>query len=708
MKKKSFSLKVKFSIIILLFSLCPLILASTFFINFTSKSIMSEQESASNKLLELFNSNIDGIIEELLNNINAFANESTIKQADDTLTSYVENTGKYKVVANKHVDIEKAIYRRFEEFGKTHPNYQYVYMGTKWGGYVQYPEGNMDGPYDPRQRPWYPIALENSNKAVLGNPYYFKAEDIVILGGSRALKDDSGNVIGVVALDISLNKITEMVDKAGKGAKGYFMVVDDSGIIIADPSNSDNNFKDIKDVYGQDIGTLILSNSDYNEVEFNNKAYLIKSIKSDNTSWHYVALLDKEEVLNPIKNLIRLTVVMVSIIFILAVLMGIITSQKISKPIKEVSQVANKVAEGDFYVQIQSKASGEVGELIDSFKHIGITLVEYKEYIKEISHILNNIAEGNLNFELQQEYIGEFSKIKDSLLNISDNLSCTIQNVKTSAAQIALAANQMSSGAQSLAQGATEQASSIEEFFATISDISQQIKNTASNADLANEEVVLTSEEVKYSNNQMQDLKVAMNNINTKSIEISKIIKIIEDIAFQTNILALNAAVEAARAGAAGKGFAVVADEVRNLAKKSADAAKNTTILIEETVQAVELGSKIAEITAQSMINVVEGTNKIRGFVNEIACTSKEQSDKVSQITIGVEQISSVVQNNSATAEESAAASEELSSQANLLEQHMEQFRLQNDANVRLHKHINALDNTKESSQYSMGKGSKY
>ena len=139
---------------------------------------------------------------------------------------------------------------------KTHPNYQYVYMGVESGGYVQYPEGNMEGPFDPRQRPWYPVALNNPDKVVLGDPYYFATDNIVILGASQALKDTKGNVIGVVALDMSLDKITEMVDKAGKDSKGRFIIVDDSGTIIADPSNSDNNFKNVTEVYGDELSSL--------------------------------------------------------------------------------------------------------------------------------------------------------------------------------------------------------------------------------------------------------------------------------------------------------------------------------------------------------------------------------------------------------------------------------------------------------------------
>ena len=231
-------------------------------------------------------------------------------------------------------------------------------------------------------------------------------------------------------------------------------------------------------------------------------------------------------------------------------------------------------------------------------------------------------------------------------------------------------------GAQSLAQGATEQASSLEELSASIADISERVKN---NADYAEKAKSLTAEAQVIMQGSVSDMELArqaMDEISSTSKNISKVIKTIDDIAFQTNILALNAAVEAARAGAAGKGFAVVADEVRNLSQKSAEAAKNTTALIESSIEAVEKGSKLVNKTSEGFAQVAVKAEASGKLVDEISAQAQEQASAISQIAIGIEQVSSVVQMNSATSEESAAASEELSSQAEVLKALVDQFKL--------------------------------
>ena len=239
-----------------------------------------------------------------------------------------------------------------------------------------------------------------------------------------------------------------------------------------------------------------------------------------------------------------------------------------------------------------------------------------------------------------------------------------------------MGAEQVSSGAQTLSQGATEQASTIEELAATISEISQQINDTAQNAAQASDHMNTVGSEAEESKRRMQKMLGAIGDIKNSADEIGKIIKTIEDIAFQTNILALNAAVEAARAGSAGKGFAVVADEVRNLANKSQEASKSTSVLIENALQAVANGTSIADETAQSLVSVVEGVDGVRETIELISGASNEQAIAISQVTQGIDQVSSVVQTNSATAEESAAASEELSGQAQMLKELVSQFRL--------------------------------
>lgn len=674
------TLRFKLSIIIILFALVPVLVLSAIFIKRMEASIISEQKKSVENQLSLVSDNIDDIFSNMQNNVGFFARNDIVKHADGTISSYVNNNTKIMMTPSKNGGIEQQIFENFREFGETHPDYQYIYMGTETGEYIQYPEGNMDGPFDPRQRPWYPDAVANPDRAVLGKPYYFATDDVVIVGASQAIKNDSGKIIGVMAMDMSLDSLTSMFEDASENFYGYYILVGADGTIISDPHNADNNFKHVTEAYGSEFAAAISSNVDFEKYIVEGKTYLIKSISSVNTGWNYVSVVDEDAMLKAVTDLERYVYIAAIIIFAVAIAFALFVSKSIAKPIIAVVKSANEVASGDFNIKIDTKATGEVGLLIDSFELIGKTLLTYKAYIEEISDILNQIAGGNINFKLEYDYMGEFSKIKDALLNISKTLTSTLNEIKVASDQIASGSEQVASGAQALSQGATEQASSIEELSATIQEISSQIDDNARTAQNAN---MLSSEAktgVIEANNDMRQLMKAMEEINHKSNEISNIIKAIDNIAFQTNILALNAAVEAARAGSAGKGFAVVADEVRNLAQKSAEAAKDTTLLISDTVQAVSRGSSIAEKTAVSLNAVVKKTEGLTSLIEDIAQASFRQAESSNQVTIGIEQISSVVQTNSATSEESAAASEELSSQAVLLNELVNKFQLSDDS----------------------------
>jgi methyl-accepting chemotaxis protein len=370
-------------------------------------------------------------------------------------------------------------------------------------------------------------------------------------------------------------------------------------------------------------------------------------------------------------------IILVSLIISLIIALSI--SRSISKPVKEMADAAQRMAEGDLNVQIAVNSSNEIGQLGAAFAK---SIATIQTYITDISGNLTKVEQGDLTISSQLEYKGDFVELQNSINGIVLSLNDTLTQINQASEQVSSGSAQVSNGAQALAQGATEQASSVEELSATITEISTHVKNNAEHAANASANVKQVGVEIEISNKHMADMTVAMSKISNSSSQIGRIIKTIEDIAFQTNILALNAAVEAARAGTAGKGFAVVADEVRNLASKSAEAAKNTTSLIEESMRQVENGTRIASETAKSLLQVVEGAKIVSDTVEKISEASNLQSNAIIQVTLGLDQISSVVQTNSATAEESAAASEELSGQAQALNALVKKFGLRDQNNI--------------------------
>ncbi len=312
-------------------------------------------------------------------------------------------------------------------------------------------------------------------------------------------------------------------------------------------------------------------------------------------------------------------------------------------------------------------SNDEIGILSRSFDH---TINRLRNYIGEISGLLEDIANGDLTAQITQEYVGDFASIRTSLNDILQKLNAAMGQIVTSAEYVSSGANQMSTAAQELSQGSMEQTGTVEQLDETIRSVADSVKQTAENVQRTREQTNGMGLQLAESNEKMREMITAMDEISSSSNEIEKIIKTIEDIAFQTNILALNAAVEAARAGTAGKGFA----EVRNLAAKSAEASQSTSALIGRSITAVNQGTQIADATAKQLESVVAGAHEIVNTINGIAADAQLQADAVEQIQEQAAQITNVVQTNSSTAEETAA--EQLSAQANMLKQLVKTFHL--------------------------------
>ncbi|MDI3536056.1 MAG: methyl-accepting chemotaxis protein [Eubacteriaceae bacterium] len=352
------------------------------------------------------------------------------------------------------------------------------------------------------------------------------------------------------------------------------------------------------------------------------------------------------------------------------------TLDVVIEPIQVASQTLEQLSKGHLDVQMEGDFQGQHGIIKENLNR---TIGFLKNYVNDLTAILARIGEGDLSQELRAYYHGDFNEAKLVINEITTRLSKNMLDIDIAAGQVESGAVQISNGAQALSQGTTEQASAIQELSASIDEVAAETRLNAQNAGEANQRAISVRTNAEAGNQQMASMVSAMAEINESSDNIKKIIKVIDDIAFQTNILALNAAVEAARAGVHGKGFAVVAEEVRTLAARSADAARETTVLIEGSIEKVAAGTQIADETAISLSGILSEIEKVTSLVSDIAKASNDQASEIAQITKGIEQVSTVVQSNAATSEESAASSQELSSQAEMLKQMIDTFKLKTD-----------------------------
>lgn len=372
-------------------------------------------------------------------------------------------------------------------------------------------------------------------------------------------------------------------------------------------------------------------------------------------------------------NTIVLMALIMAGIAVASILFATYVINMITRPVKEIEDAAADMSQGILTTEIHHTSKDELGNLSTSMRNL---CAMFQDMISDLSTLLESMANGDFTTKSNRPdlYIGDFSPLIKMTDMISEQLSETLAQINEASNQVSTGSTQVATTSQILAQGSIQQAESVEQLSETLQRVEEQTSLNADNAILARTESEKSKTDIIQSSKKMEAMINSMNDISTKSGEIGKIIKVIDDIAFQTNILALNAAVEAARAGQAGKGFAVVADEVRNLASKSAESAQNTAKLIEETMDAVNTGVSLADETGQAIDEVVTVVENVTDLIEQIATASEQQKSSVVRITSDVQSISGVVRSNSASTEESAATSEELSTQSSLLKSLVAQF----------------------------------
>lgn len=491
------------------------------------------------------------------------------------------------------------------------------------------------------------------------------------------IKESSGKIIGVVSTGYSMVS-DDFVDKI------KHMTGNEFTIFIGDERANTTLIENGKRISGTKMNPAIAKT-----VLEERSAYIGKTVlvgqphavayepivdESGNAIGAYFAGISLEKINAALNNSIRSAIILVFILMVASTI-GVISVavRSVVKPVGAMAAIAAELSRGNLEVELQFQSKDELGILSNA---LGETISSLQRYIHDISDKLRQMAARDMRVTVDLEYVGDFIAIEYAIEHIADSLNQTMLNMNAIADQVDSGAKQLADSSTLLAQGATEQASSVEELSASVEEIAAQ---TTQNAQNAQDAYVLSKKiqaDTSSGSTRMAEMLNAMKEINASSESIHKIIKVIEDIAFQTNILALNAAVEAARAGQHGKGFAVVADEVRNLAAKSAQAAKETSELIEGSIHSVNAGTKIANETSDALNKIVEGISQAAELIGAIATASNEQATALDHVNQGILQVSQVVQNNAAVAEESAAASAELSSQADELKQGVSTFKL--------------------------------
>jgi methyl-accepting chemotaxis protein len=574
--------------------------------------------------------NIQTVFGQVAANTELLARSPAVRAADESITTYRNNGGSMDPESKGPVEAE--MYRTFRDLGETHPNVRYVYMGTSWGGMVQWPKEDFVTAYDPRKRPWYEQGM-SANGHTHRTPAYaavgISAQETDV-SFVRQVNDNTGKHLGVVAVDISLKELTAIVSKVQLGKDGYLMLIEDTGTVLADPSDPSRNFKllaSLGDGYRQIDGM----SGGLHSVRIGSTSYDCVIYTSPQLGWKYVGLIPHAEMMEGAN---RLAFTLVGVALLLggaALALSMALARRFLRPLGTIADGMENIASGE----------GDLTRRLDvqSTDEVGIVAAQFNVFVQKLSGV--------------------------------------IAGIRKNSSELRLAAGEIASGNADLSARTEQQAAALQQTAATLDELTAAVASNARNAVEANSLAGEAAGAVNRASRAVDELLQTIDVVNGESAKVAEITGVIEGIAFQTNILALNAAVEAARAGEQGRGFSVVASEVRSLAQRSGVAAKEIKDLIEASVSQIHRGSFLATHVGETITEVTTVVGKVAHVVSEITVASEEQSRGIKEINRAIAQIDDVTQQNAALVEEAAAAARALQDQGEQLDHVVGSFRLE-------------------------------
>ena len=533
-----------------------------------------------------------------------------------------------------------------------------------------------DADWDITGREWYGCITEK--KTILTAPYIDSSTGKMILSAASPVYDDAtGNVLGAVGMDISLDHMTDIMRSYKIGRNGYILLLSENGTFLYHPQNEYIQ-KNVKDVN--------LSQNVVNAITSKSSEFL--RYKADGvTKYGYVELVGDTGYLVlsslPLSEYYAILIAMVIsliVLFAVGILLIALSIRKsaanLTKPILALNHTAQQLAAGNLDVCLEVTSDDEIGELGESIGKTVSRLKEYIIYIDETAEVLAQIADGKLRIALKNDYVGEFQKIKTALINISSAMNHVMEGINASSGRVSVGASELANASQMLAESAELQAASVEELAATTNSVADHVEESHRDAEASAKETAKVTAMIEQNQEKMTMMMDAMEEIRQTSQQVVGIIQTIEEIADQTNLLSLNASIEAARAGEAGKGFAVVADEIGKLALESAKAASSTRNLIELSMEEISKGNNIATDAMTALKESVSAVDHVNEMIKNTARNSAIQAESMEQLRIGIDEIARGIQDNSAASQETSATSDELATQADLLNKMVQKFEL--------------------------------